>query len=32
MNGDWIVDCVLCDEVDIECGKEYLELVVMGRP
>ena len=32
MNGDWIVDCVLCDEVDIECGKEYLELVVTGRP
>ena len=27
-----IVDCVLRDEVDIECGKEYLELAVNERP
>ena len=31
MNGDWDVDCVLRDEVDVGCGKEYMELVVIRR-
>ena len=31
MNCEWRLDCVLRDEVDIECGKEYVELVVMKR-